>query len=459
MGEGKNIKVGYRTSRKERISFALFMAGQTLFNQFFQGYSKKFMTEMGLTAAVVGTILLCISIFDAVDDPLWGNIFDRTHFKSGKFLPWLRLSVVLMPIFSIALFTMPSALNSTGKVVWGAVFAVLFSVAYTLCDAPIFSMISAATDNVQERVQIMSVNSIFAAVPTVLVAAVIPFVYPRIGWGWTGAAVALCAVPLMVAMGRNGKERFVNKDPETVTFKATVKYLKENKYLRIYFVGLLILFSTATTQQAATFFADFNLGNVEKQAIITLAMSGPAFLFVVLLPFVTKKIDKFKIFLFCVFGQIAVSVISFLAGYENQIVFMSLMSVRGFFWGGNAVMMLMFTPDFIEYGEYKTGKRLQGTVNSIQTFVCKLMTAIAGGFVMFIMARAGFKEGVDVVQPQSALDSIWFLLSFMPAVGGVLSLPFFLRYKLNDKDTQLMASVNSGEITREEAEAKFSRQY
>ncbi|MDR1801088.1 MAG: MFS transporter [Lachnospiraceae bacterium] len=459
MSAGSSSKAGFRTSRKERISFALFMAGQTLFNQFFQGYSKKFMTEMGLTAAVVGTILLSISIFDAVDDPFWGNIFDRAHFKSGKFLPWLRISVVLMPIFSVALFLMPKSFTSTEKVVWGAVFAVLFSIAYTLCDAPIFSMISAVTDNVQERVQIMSTNAIVAAVPTLLISAAIPFIYPRIGWGLTGALVAAFAVPLMIAMGLNGKERFVNKDPETVTLKATIKYLKENKYLRIYFIGLLILFSTSTTAQAATFFADFNLGNVEKQATITLVMSGPALLFIIILPFITKKIDKFKIFLFCVFGQIAVSIISFFAGYENQTIFLILIAVRGLFWGGNAMMMLMFTPDFIEYGEFKTGKRLQGTVNSIQTFICKLMTAIAGGFVMFIMSAAGFKEGVGVVQPQSALDSIWFLISFMPAVGGVLSLPFFLRYKLNDKDSQLMASANSGEITRQEAQSRFIRKY
>ena len=36
---------------------------------------------------------------------------------------------------------------------------------------------------------------------------------------------------------------------------------------------------------------------------------------------------------------------------------------------------------------------------------------------------------------------------------------FYLGYKLNDKDVQIMAKCNSGAITREEADALLSRKY
>jgi probable glucitol transport protein GutA len=450
---------GFRTSGRERFAFVLFMSGQTVFNQFLNGYGQKFLTEAGLTAATVGTIFLATRVFDAVNDPVFGGIIDRAHLKGGKFLPWLRLSAVLLPILTVAIFFLPASLPAGGKVTWAATFYVLYSVAYTICDVPIFSMISATTDSVQERVHIMSRNALGAAVVTLLIAAAVPNLYPVIGWNWTAVIMSAAAAGLMVPMGRLGQERFVNRDPARVTWRAMAAYLRGNRYLQLYFVGMFILFSTSTTSQAGLFFADFNLGDPGKLTVITLVLAVPALLVVVGLPLLTRRVDKFRLYLVCVVGQIAVSVVSYVAGYANTPVFYALLAVRGVFWGGNAMMLGMFTSDFIEYGEFRTGQRLQGTAYSIQTFTSKVMTAVAGAIVMFWMARAGFVEGTDTVQSEATLASIWELIALFPAFGAAVSLVCFLRYDLRDRDVQLMARANGGEITKAEAEAQFSHAY
>jgi Na+/melibiose symporter-like transporter len=48
---------------------------------------------------------------------------------------------------------MPSALSQVGRIAWAAAAYLLYSMAYTICDVPIFSMISAITGGVQERVR------------------------------------------------------------------------------------------------------------------------------------------------------------------------------------------------------------------------------------------------------------------------------------------------------------------
>jgi probable glucitol transport protein GutA len=450
---------GFRTSRVERYSFMLFMGGQAIFNQLLNSFGQKFMTELGISAAVVGTIFLATRIFDAVNDPVFGGIIDRANLKGGKFLPWLRISAILLPVITAIIFFMPSSLSGPAKILYATVFYVLYSVAYTICDVPIFSMISAITDSVQERVFIMSRNAIAAGAVLVVLAVAVPSLYPVIGWGPTGLILSVVGGLIMIPMGRKGKERFLNKDPEKVTIRIMADFLRRNKYLQLYFVGLLLLFSTATTQQVLPFFADFNLGDPGRYTTIALAIVLPPLIFVIILPMITKKVDKFHVFLVCIIGQLIVSAVSFFAGYGNAAVFYALMACRGFFWGGNVMMMTMFTSDFIEYGEFRTGKRLQGTTYSIQTFVCKVMTAVAGAFVMFVMSVAGFKAGTGVVQSAATLDAIWFLVSLMPVIGAALSLIFFLRYDLRDKDVQLMARANGGEITKEEAESGFSHPY
>jgi Na+/melibiose symporter-like transporter len=87
------------------------------------------------------------------------------------------------------------------------------------------------------------------------------------------------------------------------------------------------------------------------------------------------------------------------------------------------------------------------------------LAAATVGLIMFMLGWSGFKEGADAVQSQITLDTVWLLVSLMPAIGAVVSLVFFLRYRLRDKDVQLMAKVNVGDLSREEAQAQFSRQY
>ena len=63
------------------------------------------------------------------------------------------------------------------------------------------------------------------------------------------------------------------------------------------------------------------------------------------------------------------------------------------------------------------------------------------------------------MQPQSALDLLWIVYMLIPAIGTILSILVMVFYKLDDKDVQIMAQCNAGEISREECEAKLSRKY
>jgi probable glucitol transport protein GutA len=435
------------------------MAGQSLFNQFVNVFLQIFLTNAGLAAVTVGTISLLTRIFDAVNDPIFGGIIDRAHFRGGKFLPWLRLSTILLPLFLLFIFFMPPSLPAAGRVAWAAAAYVLYSMAYTICDVPIFSMISAITDGVQERVSIMAHNYLAAMATTLLVVVAVPLIYPVAGWRPAALLTAILAAVMMIPMGRNAKERYINKDPAPVTLKSMFNYVRGNKYLLQFFCGLLILNAANTTQGAAVYFVTHNLGNPALMGVLSLFFALPMVPLVILLPVFTKKIDKFILFRSCVFGLLGISVASYVTGYGNLFLFYFCMFLRGIFAGGIMSMMMMFTSDFIEYGEFSTGKRLQGTAYSVQTFIFKLMTALSGATAMFVMGAAGFIEGEGVSQSAGVLKAIWALVSLFPALGAALSLPFFLSYKLRDRDVQIMARVNTGELSRDAAMAALGDRY
>jgi probable glucitol transport protein GutA len=357
----------------------------------------------------------------------------------------------MLPMVVLLLFAVPNGLPLGWKFFWSFVAYLLYDVAYTMCDVPVFAMTSAVTDQVHERINIMSRNTVLSTLTIIVVSVVVPNVYPMIGALNTAIGIALISAFFMYFMSRYAKERYINKNTDEVTLKSMLQYVKDNKYLRIGFLGIMALSVTSMTNTVVAYFAINCLGNIGLVATITMFMALPALVIGTLMPLLTKKFDKFQMLIVGVIGHNVLNIIIYFAGYQNLTIFYFLMLARGIFFGLQLILQLQFTGDFVEYGEFVTGKRLQGTAYSIQTFVFKFMNALPAAIAMFILGAFGFVSGEGAVQPQSALDAIWVLFILSPVIGGLVSLPIFAKYKLRDKAVQIMAAANSGEITKEEA--------
>ena len=133
------------------------------------------------------------------------------------------------------------------------------------------------------------------------------------------------------------------------------------------------------------------------------------------------------------------------------------------------ILAFMFTPDCAEYGEYKTGISAKGITFAIQTFSVKITGAISSALALFLLGCFSWisveaesfaqLEALGIQQSAAGLNGLWIVYALVPVIGMMVSTVFYLFYKLNDKDVQIMAKCNSGEITREEAEKLLSRKY
>ena len=68
-------------------------------------------------------------------------------------------------------------------------------------------------------------------------------------------------------------------------------------------------------------------------------------------------------------------------------------------------------------------------------------------------------EAMGIQQSAQALNGLWIVFALIPTIGLLLAGILYMTYHLNDKDVQIMAKCNSGEITREEAQQQLSRKY
>ena len=462
------------TTLKERLSYWTYFVGQNVYYNITFLFLSTYLAMQGITLWKVSLVLLIVKVWDAVNDPIFGYIFDKVKFKNGqKSLPWLRISVILIPFVTIMVFAIPGA-SETVKLVWFAVAYLLWDTVYTLTDVPAYAMLNTMTDNTQERNLLLSMNRVFSGAGYLLCSVVLPLLIGEtFGMSFTLAVAILSifAAVTMVPLCIFCKERNYNPQDDTgdFSFRQMFTYLGKNKYLLTYYGGYMAT-DALKTSAAVTLFVSFYLfGNVGYSILLNLLGMVPGVVIAVFMPMILKRLDKFKTLFWANIVNILLGFVIYFVGYENETAFLVLTCIRALPMCLVGVLAFMFTPDCAEYGQYKSGISAKGITFAIQTFSVKITGAVSSALALFLLGLFSWQAveadsfeklaELNIQQSDPALQGLWIVYALVPVIGMVISTFFYLGYKLNDKDVQIMAKCNSGEITREEAEKLLSRKY
>ncbi len=467
----KKQPAGYMTTFKERVSFWTYFVGQNVYYNITFIYLSAYLAMQGIALWKVSLVLLVVKIWDAINDPIFGYIFDRVKFKSGqKSLPWLRIAVAFIPFVTIAVFAIPGGFSETGKLIWFAVAYLLWDTVYTLTDVPAYSMLNTMTDNLQERNLLLSVNRVFSGAGYLLCVVVMPLL---IGKSYTFAVIVLSVISAltMVPVCLLCKERNYHPEQDTgdFSFRQMFTYLRSNKYLLIYYGGYMATDALKTSAAVTLFVSFFLFGSELYSILLNLLGMVPGILAAMLMPTILKKLDKFKVLFWCNIVNVILGLVIYFVGYEQQTLFLVLTCIRAVPLCLVGVLAFMFTPDCAEYGEYKSGISAKGITFAIQTFSVKITGAISSALALALLGLFAFPEiktdsfnelaAMNIQLSSTATNGLWIVYALVPVIGMIISTFFYLGYKLSDKDVQIMAQCNSGQLTREEAEAQLSRKY
>lgn len=455
-------KPGFVTSPMERAAYCLFFLGQNILWGF-AGYVETFLTDIGFAAATAAAILLVPKIWDAVNDVLFGYIVDRHVFKNGqKFMPWVRIGTAAVGITTVAMFAIPQSMGDTTKVIWFLLAYILFDVAYTILDAPAFAVTTVMTADIPERTSIIAGGKLWSMVGGVLATLLVPMLRPKLGW--FGGAVVFVAVsivlmiPMLISVKeRRNAESTVQENP---SFKEMLHYMKNNKYLVVTLIAMVILGLASVEQKMAIYLGRVCLNNESMSTLVGAGAAISVITISAIIPSLSKKWDKFHIMCVGLAFAIVMNIVNYFIGYDNfwVAIIMTALKCTGLgFW---QVIIYMLVADTVEYGTYKSGTRAAGISFSLQTLASKLKNALIGSMILMSLSAVGFVEGENAVQPEGVADGVWFMYSWIPVVGFAISLVLLLAfYKLRSKDVQIMGKYNKGEITKEEAEALLADKY
>ena len=448
------IKPGYHMTGSERWSMYLFALGGSVFTSL-TGVFNVYLADIGVSAATITVILLATRVWDFINDPLAGMLIEKARFKSGRYIPWLRLTSILVPVFGSAMFFIPSAVPMWLRIAGPTLIYVLYEGAFTFFDIPLFGIRLVTTDSVQERTDLQSNLAIFGFVGILVATVVFPQIRPVIGWQMTALIFGAIALLSFIIYPLVARERF-HAEQTDPTFRELLRAVSHNKQLLIYYGSTLVCMSTNFVQVITLFLARHVYGSEQLMTNIGLAVLLPSILAAVLLPAITSKIDKFILYTISLAGFAILGIVQYFAGYERATLSFVLLAVRSIFLGIQTLLAYVFTPDIIEWHYYIHGERNDAMAFSFQTFIAKTITAMLSVIMMGLLSIMGFVSGEDAIQPGEVVSGIWAMFTWIPSVGTVAALIGYHFYQPRDRKVQIMIKANYGEIERENAEAQLA---
>ena len=429
------------TNRLERLAYGGYFMGQNLIYFLVYQFLMLFYTDVvGITAGAVGTMFLIARIFDAVNDPIMGIIVDKTNLEGGKFIPWIKLLIFLMPLTTVILFIKVGG-GGINSLIYAYITYLIWGIIYTISDVPIFALATVMTHNSNERVTLISIGRIGAGLGSVIISLFFMTLLSKIAWTGTVLLLATLALLSMLPLRYLGRERYVYQQKEVLSLKKIFSFVLNNKYLLIFYGAIIMASLTNTSTVSINYFAIYNLGNESYISTLTIANMIPMLLVPFVLPPLIKRYGKKKIFIMAFIVAILSSLVFYLIGYSNIVWVHLFTTIKGIA-QVPTFMIGLFTVDCIEYGTYTTNERAEGISFSLQTFTAKLSAAVAGAISGFVLERVGYEAGV--IQTPQTLNGIWNMYVLYPIFGAVIAIIIMWRYyDLTEKQVDDMILFNT----------------
>ena len=289
----------------------------------------------------------------------------------------------------------------------------------TLGDVPSQGIASVLTPDPTERTNVVSISNTFKQIGFSACVVIVPIAcliipggskvlvksgetdLPMIANEYLFTAVLGCVlfglIPLL------NKERVPYTAGDKISFKDMMGALKSNKPFMLVIISYFLGFGRQMAMGIQVQAANILLGSQNLVAVLGISTAIGTMISMAACPFLIKKLDEKKVFIgLSVYGFIA-SVLSFVIAHfwftnpDNMVLtvlFYFSLFLMGLQFASVNLMPMIMTADCVDYYEYETGKRMEGTAYSVLTLTIKICLALGTALGLVFVQVSGYSDTV-----------------------------------------------------------------
>ena len=387
---------------------------------------------LGIDPTLLGTLVIIWTIWDAVNDPMMGALMDkmfaRKQDKRGKFRPWLLRATPLLAVTAIALWTVPTFCDGIALIVVLFSCKILYEASYTMFNIPMGSLLSAMSTTDAERASLSSargVGSMFGnMIPGLAAPVIIGMFGDRNTIGYTIAGVTCAVIGFVICFlhyALTEERTTVGEETKAddIKFSDILVVIKKNRpFVALCIHGVCICLMQYATQTLGMYMYSAVYHDVTYQSIAS-ALSSPFMIgSMILVPFLCKKVGLEKLIRYSLLIGGAICGGLFVLHLTMEVPPLVHGVVLGIGSGFAMVSIQMqwgLVGEAIDYNEYATGKRTEGSIYGTFNLSRRLGQTIGQGCALYGLGWIGY-EGTAAVQSAGTIMGLKVLCVLVPAV-------------------------------------------
>ncbi len=366
---------------------------------------------MRMDSALYALLLIIVQVWDAINDPLIGSIIDadRRKYRRNKFLTYIfGGSIGLVVGGALCFIPLPFA-PTWAKVIIFIAGYVVWDAFYTVANVPYGSLLSLISKDPADRASLSAWRSVGSLVGNMLPMVILPMLIYDANNNIVGIRVFLAAL-IMGVLGfvafrfmiktteiRVEEEVKVSEKKQRINILAAFRNFAKNRPAigaTVAAMGMFLGMQGGTAAVTVLFQSYFK--NVQISGIVMLFQMLPIVLFTPLARRFVTKYGKKELATFGALCSIAACVLMLVIRITPDmtgiIVYVLCQLLNSLGMGIYSTVSWSMMGDAIDYNEWRTGSREEGTVYSLHSFFRKLSQGLGPSLVLLVMAALGYSE-------------------------------------------------------------------
>ena len=422
-----------------------------------------FLTKaLGMPTALAGTIPLIGKIWDAITDPIMGNICDRTRSRFGAKRFFILVGSIVSAItFVLMWISIGSGSSMTAKYIFYMLMYMLFSTGFTIVMVPYNGLLPDMVDDYTTRARFSGTRMIFSTFGAIL-AGLIPTLLikdnTKAGPYLTVAlifGIIFLIVILLTFFGTWEKQKEVVKIGFGQSFIQSLTVYKSRSFLIFIAIFLFGQGAADFVTGLAVYYVDDVLNAygggrfTYLMAVILLSQFVGTIIFRFIMAKTSKKFPLLAGFPVRIIATLALLFFSHEGASFTVILILSF--IIGLGMAGSSTTIYAILADMADVDELITSINRPGTCSAMATFIRKIATGISTAIIGLLLSWVGYDEMLASSGARQAFSTqrgIAMIYIFAPIVLMVFAIIFTALFPMKQREFNIIKK----EIARRKGE-------
>jgi len=430
----ENLIQPAKFSIRQRINWAAASFGGSLINGIYGALLPIFYIDyLGLVenANVIYMIQIIYLFVNALNDPIFGFISDKTRAKKGRRIPFMRYTAPFLALTFILIWFSPTQSSGDWAIFWWMVIMTcLYDTAYTIIFLVYSALLPEITENEEERQGMKIMASFFN-----LIGMILGFIIPDIFRNFSGFLLQMSLIGVGVIGGAlimytsfKFKERpeFTKVDQPLGLIAAIKATLKRKSFLVLVSANFMAILIQSLIIGSVFYIADYITQSETMYLLIAIFL--PLIIGIWFVPKFTKKwgVARANQYLLTIGGMGLILLFFFTDPiFPTELIYLPLV-IAGFGFVGPLVLNDIMFFQVTDEDELDVGVRREAAFFGINALITKPAQSLAIVIPTALLAMSGFipRDAFNhpvLPQPVAAILAIRLFIGLIPGIALILA--------------------------------------